>query len=96
MLQDKQTYQGNRVNWLFPPEDANDGCPGGWYQCQFVYSLKKYMRDRSKDGVRSSNPLFDKADEFIQAAVMYYEREENAFYSYWNSQINSKAKMNAK
>ena len=96
ILQEKDTYQNHRVNWQIPPEDRQDGCPAGWYRCLFVITLHKYIRKRSSGGQRNTNPNFDRADQFIQNAVLYYESQQDAFYAYWEDAVHNAAKMQVK
>lgn len=57
-------------------DDAEHGCPGGWYRCGFWGSIAKYRRAYSADGVFSSNLLLDRCeDKLIIEAIAYYEQE---------------------
>lgn len=55
----------------FPQEPMADGCPGGWYRCEFVQSLHQYFRNGTLD-----NPLLARCDDtLVLEAVAYYEQQ---------------------
>lgn len=63
--------------WRRPPEDHAEGCPGSWIHSPFAFSFGRYYRHRTESGGRVSNPLLDRADDWLlDEAVMYYERHE--------------------
>jgi hypothetical protein len=59
-----------------PREDIEDGCPGAWYRTDFVDSVDRYTRRRTKGGGRVPSPPFDRAPWQVQAAVLYLEAEQ--------------------
>lgn len=63
-------------NFLKPPESNEDGCPGGWYRCDFVRSLTKYVRLMFENGF-SSNVLLDRTeDKLVIEATQYLEQQK--------------------
>lgn len=68
--------EGVRVNPKYPPEDPDEGCPGGWRLSPYTSSIAPYLRSRADGGARVPNPLLDRCDDdTIIQAVLYYERE---------------------
>lgn len=64
-------------NPAVPPEVADEGCPGGWYRCRFIWSLVDMLRIRTESGGRVQNPFFDTCeDPLVWAWVMYFERQQ--------------------
>lgn len=62
-----------------PPETHDEGCPGGWYRCNFVDSMLRYERRMSSDGVFSHNILLDRCnDRLIIEATQYLEQQRLA------------------
>lgn len=58
-------------------EPVEHGCPGGYQRAWFVWSLDRYMRRRTAQGDRVSNPHLDRSTDFLVVdAVLYMEREE--------------------
>lgn len=73
-------------SWEEPHEPIEDGCPGGYQLSPLVTDLLRYIRRRTKDGGRVSNPFFDRLeDEIAIAAVMLYEEEQDRSFAYWDS-----------
>lgn len=62
-------------NPLRPPEQHDDGCPGGWYRSEFIASLQKYERIFLESGF-CSNVLLDRTDDrLVIEATQYLELE---------------------
>lgn len=60
-----------------PSEPLDEGCPGGWYRCEFVSSVMPFRRRRTRDGLHDSNPrLNDSTDPPILEAIAFYEEQE--------------------
>lgn len=77
--------------WKRPPEAPGDGCPGGWYRSPFAASVLRYVRTRTEGGARVPNPLLDRADDpLIEAAVLYFEREQERVYALQTELIQAK------
>lgn len=69
--------------WLHPPEPLEDGCPAGWGMSPFAQSIYQYVRRRTKEGGRVSNPRFDAlTDRVAQDAVLLYEDEQERVLGY--------------
>lgn len=62
--------------WETPPEDnENEGCPGGWYRCEWIRSLGKYRRRGSETKIE--NLLLTRCqDRLVLEAIQYLEDEE--------------------
>lgn len=59
-----------------PIEPNEDGCPGSWYRCDFVYSLHRYLRPCA-EGVYSPNLSLDRSpDRLVVDATSYFELEQ--------------------
>lgn len=57
-----------------PPEDMNEGCPGGWARCRFAISFMPYMRRRLESGGHDTNPrLGPDTSPHILEALRYFE-----------------------
>lgn len=65
-----------------PPETREDGCPCGFIVNKFNESILPYIRGRSEHGVRNSNPLFDRANIYIQRRVLFFEHQQERLYAY--------------
>lgn len=59
------------------PESLKDGCPGGWYRNPFAWSVQRYLRKRSGDGLRSE-ALFKTDDPLILEALDLFEQYQDA------------------
>lgn len=59
------------------PESADEGCPGGWYRCVFVWSVARYFRSQA-NGTYSENLHLSRCeDRLVLDAVNYYETERS-------------------
>lgn len=71
-----------------PPEDHEDGCPGGWYRCAFVESLCKYERMFS-GGMFSANVMLDRtSDPLIIEATQYLEHQRLRYRAHAQEVMN--------
>lgn len=62
-------------NLSTPMESHEHGCPGSWYRCGFVWSLRRYERLLT-DGGFSQNTMLDRTDDpLILEATQYFEYE---------------------
>lgn len=69
--------------WEYPPEDAEDGCPGGWRRSPMVGPIIARVRRRTQDGGRVPNPFFDRIDDdVLLTAVLAFEAHEDAAMAY--------------
>jgi hypothetical protein len=60
----------------YPIEPNEDGCPGAWYRCDFVFSLHRYMRPCA-EGVYSPNLALERtSDRLVVDAIAYFEHEQ--------------------
>jgi hypothetical protein len=71
-----------KVHPEYPHEPTADGCPGGWYRTAYMDSVFPYLRRRTTAGGRVDNPRFTGAGWQVQAAVMYFEHEEERWHAY--------------
>ncbi len=96
-LAGERDYHGHWFNWMVPPEDPDDGCPGGWYRNPFAYSLRRYIRSRSREGTYSENHFLSQTDDpLIIAAIQAYESALNSsiFHAQqsWNEEMTKRSK----
>lgn len=74
---DPLEYPGFGRHWTDPRrpwESLVDGCPGGWYRCEFLDSLRPYRRRMIEGGGHDANPLLDRCDHWlVLEAISYYE-----------------------
>lgn len=57
-----------------PPEDLNEGCPGGWARSKFALSFMPFMRTRLENGAHDSNPrVGPDTPPHILDALRYFE-----------------------
>lgn len=81
--------EGVTKDWQKPLEDiVEEGCPGGWYRCEFVRSLSRYRRSGSDNKIE--NIFLSRCqDRFVIEAIHYLEDEErqslNDFYEVKNA-----------
>lgn len=63
--------------WETPSEDSEaEGCPGGWYRCEWIRSLGKYRR-RGGGESRTENLLLTRTnDRLVLEAIQYLEDQE--------------------
>ncbi len=81
-------YHGHQVDYRYMPEDPDDGCPGGWYRCRYIYSLMPYFRLRTQSGDRVENlHLRHITNSRIIEAVHYFEGEREAAIAYWHERV---------
>jgi len=77
--------EGQRHDYLRPNEPHDDGCPGGWYRCEFIDSIHQYRRTRAEGGMRADNPLIHKdTDRLLLEAIQYLEKQEEAAMAYFH------------
>lgn len=82
--------EGRPINPKQPPEDADDGCPGGWYRSRFVASLMPYLRRRTEHGGRVDNLLLSRCtDELILQWVQHLEDQQEHWESYFIAEMHS-------
>lgn len=63
-------------------DDSETGCPGGWYRCQWWWSVYPYTRPVA-EGVYSPNRMLDKRDDrLLDEAVNWYEQCQSR-QRYW-------------
>ena len=74
------TIDGLPVDPEQPHEPMADGCPAGWIRTAYMDSVVPYLRRRTEGGGRVQNPRFDRADEHVQAAVLYLEHEDERWH----------------
>lgn len=83
MRLDVVSMEGRPINPRQPPEDPDDGCPGGWYRSRFVLSIYPYLRRRTEHGDRVINMLLDRTeDELLLQWVQHVEDQQEAWESY--------------
>lgn len=71
-----------------PCESNDDGCPGGWYRCDFFYSVARYLRPVA-EGVYSPNLLLQRCDDpLVNEAVTYFEHEQQRHRNWCREQID--------
>lgn len=70
------------------PESIADGCPGGWYRTPFFFSVSRYIRPTTADGVYSPNLNLDRStDRLVLDAVQFYETEQARARHWANDRI---------
>ena len=80
---EKKKYGRIPIDWRHPYEDMADGCPGGWYRCQFIDSIWPYLRRRTDNGDRVTNRRYDESkDKLILDACEYWEQEDERCRNY--------------
>lgn len=94
---DADEYPGFGVHWTDPRrpwESIADGCPGGWYRCEFIDSFRPYRRRMVEGGGHDSNPTLDRCNHWlVLEAVQYYEQcESNARVEY-QRQVDAKMRV---
>lgn len=76
------TILGRRVDWREPWEEPGEGCPGAWYRSPYVHSVYQFCRHRTSTGDRVDNPFFTRAPAQVQAAVLYFEEQDELARAY--------------
>jgi hypothetical protein len=67
--------EGKTHDWYHPAEDFADGCPGGWYRCEFVRSLDPYLPTQAGQGLMESPLVGRDTPRVLIEAVQLYKRE---------------------
>lgn len=66
-----------------PSETHDEGCPGGWYRCDFALSVLDHEPLRI-EGAYAPCPALDECDdELIYQAVRYLQIERSKHNAYW-------------
>lgn len=79
----REKDRSHGARWEIPPENPDEGCPGGWHRTRFVGSLMPYYRRRTEGGGRVPNRLYDTCNDVtILRAIAYLEAEEDAAVRY--------------
>ena len=74
-----------------PVEENEDGCPGGWYRCTFVWSLGRYLRPSNGEGLYSEAVALSRSDDrLVLDAVNYFELEQARWRSWAHDQRKKK------
>jgi len=82
-------HEGTRHDWQHPAESFDDGCPGGWYRCQFVHSLDPYLPTPSGQGLMESPLVGPGSPRLILEAVQMYKRERAAADAHYFNLVTS-------
>jgi len=79
--------EGIARDWAKPLESFEDGCPGGWYRCEFVRSLDPYLPTPAGQGWMESPLLTPDTPRLIVEAVQLYKREKaRAEAAHWKTE----------
>lgn len=73
---------GNDPDDPEPIEGNEDGCPGGWYRCAFVWSLAPYLRPVA-DGHYSENLRLSRCEDPLVVDAVHYFEGERARWRNW-------------
>lgn len=70
---------------LEEPHDSNqEGCPGSYYRCEWVWSCFRYMRPVSFDGVYSANQELDRTTNRLTIdAIRHLEYEQSRWRAWY-------------
>lgn len=73
-----------------PPEDPANGCPAAWADSNFVRSVLRYARRRTREGGRVPNPHLDRnADELVIEAVLALEAYDDQWHAEYEDVLMS-------
>ena len=90
---DPMRYPGYGVHWTNPRkpwETLEDGCPGGWYRCEFIDSFRRYRRNVTEGGGHDSNPILDRCEHWlVLEAVAYFEQCESAARAEYQTRLDA-------
>lgn len=66
-----EDHQGHK-----PGESTEEGCPGSWYRCNYIYSLVRYQRHRDANGSFTENLSLTRCkDPRVLEAIHHLEQE---------------------
>ena len=63
-------------NQKAPEESHEDGCPGAWYRCDFVFSVQNYERLYHHQSGFQTNEMLNRTDDaLVLQATAYLENQ---------------------